>query len=153
MRVLPYDPDFVARVRGGGPDAYGRAAESATSGGAGHPCRCCLRNIDEGEAMLVLSARPFPTPQPYAETGPIFLHAHACVPWQGPGIPPVLTTSVQYLVKAYGATDRILSGSGAVVAAADLADAVNDRLGREGVAFVDVRSAVNNCFLARAVAD
>ena len=35
-------------------------------------------DIAEGEPYLTLAYRPFPTLQPYAETGPIFLCAKAC---------------------------------------------------------------------------
>lgn len=151
MRFLPYDPAAVAAWRAGAPDAYGNAPERAVSDGDGNPCRHCLRDIAAGEAMLVLAARPFPAPQPYAETGPIFLHAETCPAWDGAGVPPILATSPDYLVKGYGANDRILYGTGAVVPAARLAAEVAARLDREGVAYVDVRSARNNCFQARAV--
>ncbi|MEM7642433.1 MAG: DUF1203 domain-containing protein, partial [Pseudomonadota bacterium] len=87
MIFEPYDPTFVAAIRAGGPDANGRPAERAISNGNGNPCRACLRNIDAGDPMLILAARPFPELQPYAETGPIFLHAEACAPWQDDGIP------------------------------------------------------------------
>jgi hypothetical protein len=59
----------------GGTDAYGLKPDTMTSAGPGHPCRHCLANIDEGEELLVFAYRPFPALQPYAETGPIFLHA------------------------------------------------------------------------------
>ena len=62
MRILPYEADFVAAVRAGGPDANGQPAERATSGGAGVPCRSCLRDVPAGEAYLILAARPFPAP-------------------------------------------------------------------------------------------
>lgn len=151
MRFLPLDPDFIASVRAGGPDAHGQAAERVISDGAANPCRCCLRNIEAGEAMLILAARPFPEPQPYAETGPVFLHAEACAAWGGDGVPPVLATAPDYLVKGYTADNRIRYGTGAIVPADELAAAVAARLEHEEVAFVDIRSARNNCFQARAV--
>ncbi|TFL19751.1 DUF1203 domain-containing protein [Jannaschia formosa] len=151
MRFLPFDPDFVASVRAGGPDANGRPAERAVSDGGGAPCRACLDDIGKGAAMLILAARPFPDLQPYAELGPIFLHADDCPAWDGEGLPPVLGTSPDYLVKSYGADHRIRYGTGAVVATGNLAQAVADRLGDAATAFVDIRSARNNCFLTRAV--
>ncbi|MEM7643213.1 MAG: DUF1203 domain-containing protein [Pseudomonadota bacterium] len=137
-------------MRVGGPDANGQPAERAISDGPGNPCRACLRNIDAGDPMLILAARPFPELQPYAETGPIFLHAEACAPWQDDGIPPILTTSPNYLVKAYTGDHRILYGTGAIVASDLLMQAVEDRLANPEVAFVDIRSARNNCFQTRA---
>ncbi len=52
--------------------------ERRTSNGVGVPCRHCLRNVEAGRDYLILAYRPFPALQPYAETGPIFLHAEPC---------------------------------------------------------------------------
>ncbi|MGB3406517.1 MAG: DUF1203 domain-containing protein [Jannaschia sp.] len=153
MHFLPYDPAFVATVRAGGPDANGQPAERAVSTGPGTPCRSCLENIEDGVPMLILAARPFPDPQPYAETGPIFLHAAVCKPWTGSGVPPILAAAPEYLIKGYSSDNRILYGTGEVVRAEVLPSAIADRLARQDVAFVDVRSARNNCFQARAVRD
>ena len=56
---------------------------------------------------------------PYAETGPVFLCADLCTAWSDDGVPQILTTSPDYLVKGYTADDRILYGTGAIVPAAD----------------------------------
>ena len=148
---LPYDPETVHRLRAGGPDAYGNPAERLRSDGAGNPCRSCLDYVPEGAAMLVAAARPFAALQPYAETGPIFLCA-ACAPWTGTGRPPVLTGSATYLVKGYDKRERIVYGSGRIVAQADVDTYVGHLLAQDGIAFVDLRSASNNCFITRAFA-
>ena len=145
----PYDQHFVDAIRAGGPDANGQPAERAMSDGGGNPCRCCLRDIPKGTPMLILAARPFPAPQPYAETGPIFLCADPCEPWASAGVPPVLATRPEYLLKGYSDADRIVYGTGAVVPAGDLESYAAALLSRDEVAYVDVRSARNNCFQAR----
>ena len=147
--VHAYDPDFVAHVRAGGGDAYGRPAERAVSDGVGVPCRACLRDVPAGAEYLILAARPFPEAQPYAETGPIFLCATSCTPWDGPGLPPTTKTSPDYLLKGYGPDHRIVYGTGRMVPAAEVAGYADALLAREGIAHVDVRSARNNCFLCR----
>lgn len=144
-----YDPEFVASVRAGGPDANGQPAEQAVSDGAGTPCRCCLKDVPRGAGMLILAARPFPELQPYAETGPIFLCAEACAPWQGEGVPPILESSPDYLVKAYRDDNRIFYGTGKIVLAAELSEYAGRLLRDDDVAYVDVRSARNNCFQTR----
>ena len=149
MRFQTYDPDFVARVRSGGPDADGRPAERAVSGGAATPCRCCLRDVPEGAEMLIVAARPFPEPQPYAELGPIFLCAEECEPWAGEGPPPILGTSPDYLVKGYSSDDRIVYGTGRVTPADEIERYAAEVLERPEIAYIDVRSARNNCFLTR----
>jgi hypothetical protein len=124
------------------------APERTFSDGAGNPCRHCLREIPAGAPMLVLAHRPFPEPQPYAETGPIFLCADPCERWEGRGLPPIATVP-DYLVKGYTAAHRIRYGTGAVVPAADLADRARALLARDDVAYLHVRSARNNCYQFR----
>ncbi len=149
ISVNPLPTDFVAHIRAGGPDANGFPAERAVSDGVGKPCRCCLGNIPEGEEMLILAARPFPELQPYAELGPIFLCAKDCSPWQGDGLPPILTTSPDYLIKGYSADHRIVYGTGQITPQSELEGYAKDLLARDDIAFVDVRSSRNNCYLAR----
>ena len=154
MRLVfhPLAPDFTASVRAGGPDANGQPAERAVSDGVGVPCRCCLRDVPAGQPYLILAARPFPEPQPYAETGPIFLCAEDCSPWPGEGTPPILRTSPDYLLKAYGPNHRIIYGTGRVTPAPELESYAAQLLSRGDVAYVDVRSARNNCFQTRITA-
>jgi len=151
LTYLPYDADEVRSLRAGGPDAYGNPAEQGVSPGPGTPCRCCLENVPKGEDMLILAARPFPTLHPYAETGPIFLCAKDCAPHGGDSVPSILETSPNYLVKAYDATDRIIYGTGQITPKAEVADYAGQLFERDAVAYVDVRSARNNCFLTRIV--
>ena len=146
-------PSAVGRaLPAGGPDAHGSEPEDGNlSDGDGVPCRHCLHEVPAGQEYLILAHRPFSALQPYAETGPIFLCAEPCQKWAGEGVPPILTTSPDYLLKGYSAGERIVYGSGRVVAAAGLADYAAELLKRDDIAFVDVRSARNNCFQCRIV--
>jgi hypothetical protein len=134
----------------GGHDAYGLPTETRTSDGPGHPCRHCLRNIDAGETVLVLAYRPFPNVQAYAETGPIFLHARPCRRYEAEEVPPpVLETSPDYILRGCDTDDRIVYGTGAVTAKADLRAYAENLLARKDIAYVHVRSARNNCYQCR----
>ena len=114
FKALPTDD--VRRLQRGEPDAYGFTPERKTSDGDGVPCRHCLRNVAAGDDYLILAYRPFPALQPYAETGPIFLHADECerAPEARSAAGTVRPTK-DYIVRGYGADDRIVYGSGAVV--------------------------------------
>ena len=134
----------------GGRDAYDNLPETMISDGDGNPCRHCLQNIEEGEEMLVFAYRPFPELQPYAETGPIFLHKNPCKRYAAEEIlPPVLTTSPDFIVRGYGENDRIVYGTGAVTAIAYIPTYAETLLARPEIAYVHVRSARNNCFQCR----
>ncbi|PTX55655.1 uncharacterized protein DUF1203 [Litoreibacter ponti] len=149
MRFTPYNLDFIQHIRAGGTDANGQLPERAISDGQGKPCRCCLDTVPAGEEMLILAARPFPAPQPYAETGPIFFCAKDCTPFAGDGVPPILTASPDYLVKGYTADHRIRYGTGQITPADEVETYARTLFETTEIAYVDVRSARNNCFLTR----
>lgn len=99
--------------------------------------------------MLILAYRPFAGLHPYAETGPIFLCADACARHEGIAIPEVLRDSPDYLLKGYNSQDRIVYGTGRVVAVAKIPAYAEQVFERSDVAYIHVRSARNNCYQAR----
>jgi len=151
IKFVPLPSDAVADLRGQGHDAYGNRPERTQSDGSGNPCRHCLGFVPKGAGMLILAYRPFDTLQPYAETGPVFLCADDCAPWTGMGIPPILTSSPDYLLKGYTPDQRIRYGTGKIVAKDDIATYAAALLDNPEISFVDVRSARNNCFQVRIV--
>jgi hypothetical protein len=140
----------VTAWRNGAPDANDQAPERQISKGAGNPCRHCLQDIPNGALMLVLGHRPFPTLQPYAECGPIFVCAEPCDRSPDSVAPPrILTTSPDYLIKGYSADHRIVYGTGAIVPKADLVPNAIHIFDNVQVAYIHVRSARNNCYQVR----
>jgi len=120
------------------------------SDGSGLPCRHCLAEIDTGDEFLVLSYRPFPTEQPYAEQGPIFLHAKDCPAYKTPDrLPDMFKSWDAVLLRGYSRHDRIVYGTGGAVPPEKIATAAQDILAAEGVTYVHARSATNNCYQCR----
>lgn len=148
LRFTPIPTEIVRAYQAGGSDANGQPPERHISDGDGNPCRHCLGMIPKGAAMLVLAHRPFPRPQPYAEIGPIFLCADLCTAGGGADVPAMLT-SADYILRGYGADDRIVYGSGAVVATDRLLAEAAARFADPRVVYLHVRSARNNCFQCR----
>lgn len=137
----------IRALQSGGPDFYGHPPEVTVSDGTGTPCRHCLNDTPKGENMLILSYRPFPSDQPYAEVGPIFLCADVCASHKPSGqLPQILTTSVDYLIKGYSSDDRIVYGTGQVVTPTNLTRAAIAIFKDASVAYIHVRSARNNCY-------
>ena len=148
MRFSPIPTVIVRAYQQGGLDANGQVPERQVSDGGGNPCRHCLRMIPQGAGMLVLAHRPFASLQPYAEVGPIFLCAESCEAGGGAGVPEILA-SPDYIVRGYGPDDRIVYGTGAVVATGRIGPEAAARLADGRIAYVHVRSARNNCFQVR----
>jgi hypothetical protein len=147
-RFVPIPTEIVRAYQAGGVDSYGLLPERQVSDGGGNPCRHCLRMIPEGVAMLVLAHRPFGAVQPYAETGPIFLCADECTAGGGAEVPEMLASS-DYILRGYGADERIVYGTGGVISTGRIVARATELLGMPGVAFVHVRSARNTCFQLR----
>ncbi len=150
LRFEAMPSDVVHAYQAGAPDANGQPPERHLSDGPGNPCRHCLTDVAPGKPMLILAHRPFPALQPYAEVGPIFLHAEACGRYDAAaGVPPILRLRERLLVRGYGANHRILYGTGQVIATADLEAAATALLERPEVAYLHLRSASNNCYQCR----
>jgi len=150
IRFIAIPTGDAEHLRGGGADANGQIPERRLSDGNGVPCRHCLKPVDEGDPYLVLAYRPFGNLQPYAELGPIFIHADDCPRHTEtrPAPPPALA-SAQYLVRGYNADERIIYGTGQIVATDDLTLTATAILERDDISYLHVRSASNNCYQCR----
>jgi hypothetical protein len=150
IRILAMPTDHARAYQAGTPDAYGMPPERKLSDGAGVPCRHCLRCVAAGEHYLVLAYRPFPVLQPYAETGPVFLHARECGrAEESEALPPMFAETPDYILRGYGADDRIVYGTGGVIPTGGIPARAAELLSRPEIAYVHMRSARNNCYQLR----
>ena len=143
--------DEARTFQAGRPDANGQVPERHISDGEGVPCRHCQCDVGAGEPYLILNYRPFAELQPYAETGPIFLHAEPCERYAKTEEAPDMffKNGRRYLIKGYYENDRIAYGTGKIVAPEDMAQAAEKILERPDISYVHVRSALNNCYQLR----
>jgi hypothetical protein len=149
LRYIAIPSPVAADYRSGGLDANGQSPERRISDGKGVPCRHCLDLVPAGFPYLIVAHRPFETINPYAELGPIFLCADACTrAEESEALPPMLTSDA-YIIRGYSADERIVYGSGKVVPREAIGAEAGERLARDDIAFVHVRSSTNNCFQCR----
>ncbi|MEH6401760.1 MAG: DUF1203 domain-containing protein [Sneathiella sp.] len=153
MTVLLYKPiptDKVRTLQNGRPDANGQLPERRIADEEGLPCRHCLEEVAIGDEYLILSYKPFKTTQPYAEQGPIFLHAKECRAYSDvENLPAMYVPENSTLLRGYDHLERIVYGTGEVVKNTDIAKAALKILNFAGVTHVHARSATNNCFQYR----
>ena len=149
IRFVALNTSIVRALQEGQPDANDQPPERHISDGNGVPCRHCLDQVGAGEPYLIFAHRPFPSPQPYAELGPIFLHAHACQRHEGGANVPPMLRSAQYLVRGYDGNDRIVYGSGQIVPTASIPEVASGMMQNDRIAYIHVRSASNNCYQCR----
>lgn len=150
LRYVALESETVRALRNGARDANGQSPERQISDGDGNLCRYCLEEIAEGDPFLVLAHRPFPALQPYAEVGPLFIHAEDCPRYATSGrMPDLLSQRRALLIRGYGENDRIVYGTGQVVPPADLEVSAAGIFDDPKIAYIHVRSASNNCYQCR----
>ena len=144
--VIALPPARLATIRREGQDDQGNVAISRIDEGGGAPLRCCLRNSRPGERILLVAYSPFDGPGPYAETGPVFIHADPC-----PGYPDVTAypkefRSRQQVFRTYR-SDGTIAGGRLVDPDDSHETAIAELLADPEVAYIHSRNVVFGCYM------
>ena len=145
FRVAALPPDQLERIRAHGVDDFGNPLEPVTVTGPGTPLRCCLRDAEPGERVVLLAYRPAAVGGPYAEVGPVFVHAEACDGYADEDHYPEGFRSRQQLLRAYDA--RGWQVENVVVDGPAAERAITDLLGRPDVAYLHSRNVLAGCYM------
>ncbi len=140
LAYLPIPDPVAALARRSLRDAFGHQLHVERNQA---PCRSCLRISKAPEDLILLSYQPLPDTTPYAEIGPIFIHAHECTPYGSAEFPSDFLER-ELVVRAYNLQGRIAD---AVVAAPGEAEhAAAHFLDGSTIAEVHVRHRSYTCF-------
>jgi hypothetical protein len=108
------------------------------------PCRLCLRIPSVPQELILLSYQPLADRGPYAEVGPIFIHAAGCRPYPDVETFPVDFAARRLILRAYGSAGQIVD---AVVARPGNApERAAEFLSENRIAEVHVRHESYTCF-------
>lgn len=77
MHIEAISQDQLDQVRATRVDVSGNPVEAVCAGG-GEPLRCCLRDAQAGEGLMLFGYEPALPPSPYREIGAVFTHAAPC---------------------------------------------------------------------------
>ncbi len=105
------------------------------------PCRHCLSWAEPGERMILFPFASIPTNRPYAECGPIFIHAEACERYDANEFPPEFRSG--RVLRAYNEQDEIIA---AELPSDSPEEAAARLLQDPQVRFLQVRSATYGCY-------
>lgn len=107
------------------------------------PCRHCLRWANPGENVILFPFASIPADRPYAESGPIFLHAKACQRYEATGEYPADFREGR-VFRGYNKEHDMID---AVVAHGIEPEAVIEKmLQNPEIAFVHARSVTRGCY-------
>jgi hypothetical protein len=143
LEFLPIPAPVLERIRAIRHDEFGNAATPQTRE-AGLPLRCCLRLSRDGERVLLVAHRPSALGGPYAEVGPVFVHAEACGGYRTPDTFPAEFRDRRAILRPYDAEGLMLDG---VLAEPGQSERlVRELLANPRVAQVQVRNVVAGCW-------
>jgi hypothetical protein len=141
----PIPPAELRQIRAAGVDQAGNRLTVQADATGGSPLRCCLRESDPGERLLLIAYTPPGTRGAYAERGPVFIHAEPCTGYLTPDRYPPGLSHRQQVVRAYDRDGRIADG--VLVNDGEHALAViGELLGRADVALVHLRNVGYGCY-------
>jgi Protein of unknown function (DUF1203) len=132
-------------IRAAGRDEAGNPLVVQAHREGGAPLRCCLREAQPGERLLLIAYTPPGTAGAYAERGPVFIHAERCEGYLTPHEYPPGLIGRQQVARAYDRQGRIADG----VLVADGRQAqqvIADLLARPDVELVHLRNVGFGCY-------
>jgi len=108
------------------------------------PCRVCLRIPEEPENLILLSYQPLADTGPYAEIGPVFVHADRCEPYASTDAFPKDFARRCLVLRAYGHDGRIVDAL--VAQPGEAPQKAAELLSCDDVAEIHVRHESYTCF-------
>ena len=146
LRIVPLPTEVAEEARravqSGAEDHTVIMVDSAT----GYPCRHCLRWAQPGERVILFPYAAIPSGHPYAETGPIFVHAEKCERYRATNEYPAEFRSGRVL-RAYDSNYNLIDAQ--VVNGSEPEPVIERLFQNADTAFVDVRSVTHGCFTFR----
>lgn len=107
IRPLPADD---ARTIRAARETHGNPVRYVLDADGGKPCRHCLQAGAAGDGMILASYSPFTKTGPYAEIGPIYIHAQACPSYAERDSFPADFAPKRFVLRKYDAEHNNLGG-------------------------------------------
>jgi len=140
VHALPEDVADEARRSAG--------AVPAAAGDGPYPVRCCLRDVDDHDGVVLASVMPFRGDSPYAARSPVYVHAERCDGHTDePHAVPAMLRGRVLSVRAYDGS-HMLTGT-EVLPGTELEAAIDRLLGGDVRAYLHVHFAGPGCFACR----
>jgi hypothetical protein len=146
VRVSAIPPSSLDRIRARGIDDFGNPVNAFVSNDHDEtPLRCCLREASPGESVALIAHQPSARGGPYAEVGPVFIHAQPCDGYPSVHVYPQAFRHRRQLFRAYDSAGRQVHNQ--IVEPSDVDSVIGDLLGRSDVDFIHSRNLLAGCYM------
>jgi hypothetical protein len=149
FRCIPMPTETAERFRATGRDDAGNALRHMTAGPSGAPCRHCLRDAAQGEAVLLGSYNLLGPLGIYWTPSPIFVHADRCDRYDQANHVAEIVRPRLVSVRAYDAEAMCLYDLGHVSEGNAVDEALARAMDDERTEFVNIHTAKPGCLLCR----
>ena len=146
FRVHALSNSYLDRIRVQGVDDFSNPVVASRER-AGAPLRCCLREALGGEAVALIAYQPSTFGGPYAEIGPIFVHADACGGYPDTGRYPQAFRHRQQVLRVYDAGGNQIYNLNRIIEGRDAEGAITDVLARHQVSYLHSRNVLAGCYM------
>lgn len=146
FQIRPLSPEVADLARKTRVDRFGNAL-TVLRDGKPHQCRVCLTMSHPNEGVILLAHRPFESNQPYAETGPIFVHERPCQPYNDSFTYPPEFPRSAVVLRAYSNEDRIVGAE--AVGERVVETVIEEILANPAVEYIHARNLGYGCFMFR----
>lgn len=146
LRVAAIDSIHLDRLWTNGRDERGNRLQPFSAEGW-EPVRCCLTMPRGGELIALIAYTPFDSTSPWAETGPVYVHAEPCSGYSTTEkLPSVMRTGPKVL-RSYRADGSLDYDQIVVVPdGVDIERSLLQLLAAPDVTCVHVRAHASQCF-------
>lgn len=144
--VSAIPPSDLERIRARGSDDFGNPIEAFVNQSDGEtPLRCCLREAAAGEVVALIAYQPSDRGGPYAEVGPVFIHADPCAGYADVNAYPEGFRHRRQLFRAYGFGGEQVHNQ--IVEPTEVDSAIADLFARPDVEFIHSRNVLAGCYM------
>lgn len=144
--VSAIPPPDLERVRAQGHDDFDNPVEPfVVQQGGRPPLRCCLREGAPGERIALIAYRPSDRGGPYAEVGPVFIHAGRCDGYSDDAAYPEGFRHLRQLFRAYGRDGRQVHNQ--IVEPTEVDSVIAELLDRPEIGFIHSRNVLAGCYM------
>jgi len=147
FRIEPIPAAALRRIRAAGRDDIGNPLRLSVADRPGAPLRCCLREAQPGERLALIAWQPFENGGPYAEVGPVFVHAEECAGYTEVHAYPDGYRHRKQVFRPYDASGDMVYEAIEVVEGAGAEAAIARIFARTEVAVIHSRNLLAGCWM------